>query len=82
VATHPDSFFRGHLMAARPTATGRHGLLDRAYTRRDTSGDLVEQRTVADPEDLVELLAGAFGLVLPAAERAAVARRLADLPVG
>jgi N-hydroxyarylamine O-acetyltransferase len=27
-------------------------------------------------------LAGAFGLVLPAAERAAVARRLADLPVG
>ncbi|MFO1036134.1 MAG: arylamine N-acetyltransferase [Geminicoccaceae bacterium] len=80
VATHPESFFRNHLLAARVTATGRHGLLDRDYSWRDATGALSENRHIVEPTDLLDVLEDRFELTLTAEDRDAVASRLAALP--
>lgn len=60
-STHPSSRFRQNLMAARADGTRRFSLLNRDFTVRQTNGS-AEKRTLRDPQDLLEVLASAFGL--------------------
>lgn len=63
-STHPSSHFKGRLMVALVTRTGRKTLLDRRFSVRSAGG--VETRTLGSPEELVALLQHEFGIALPA----------------
>ena len=75
VATHPSSLFVHHLLAARPTRSGRHGLFDCDYTLSRPDG-AVEERRLADGRALLEVLEEEFLLELASTERRAVMQRL------
>jgi N-hydroxyarylamine O-acetyltransferase len=65
----PKSRFREALMAARANRDGtRVTLLNGEFTRR-RGGEIVEQRVLTDPEELLVLLAREFGLSFPAGTR-------------
>lgn len=59
VATHPESRFRKHLIAARVGEDGRHALQDDRYTKRSRDGR-AEQEIITSPERLGEILAQVF----------------------
>ena len=63
VSTHPNSRFVRELVAARPEAGCRHALLNRRYSRYERDG-LAQTREVESPAELLELLAGPFGIRL------------------
>ena len=68
-STHPQSHFRGRLMAARAAPDGvRLSLLNREFTVR-RGADILEQRQLATPEELLAVLAEHFGLSFPAGTR-------------
>ena len=75
VATHPGSLFVQHLLAARPTRSGRHGLFDSDYTLSRPDG-AVEERRLADGTALLDVLEQEFLLELAPTERRAVVQRL------
>jgi len=65
-SAHPQSLFRNRLWVARAGQNGeRRTLVNRAYTLRSLSGQATD-RTIGSPAELLEVLAGEFGLVLPA----------------
>lgn len=66
-STHPDSRFVTTLTAQLPTPMARHVLRDRVYTV--LRGGAAEVVQVQDPEALLELLRGVFGLAFPAGTR-------------
>jgi N-hydroxyarylamine O-acetyltransferase len=67
-STHPSSHFRSRLSAARATPDGRLTLLNRRFTSR-RAGIIVEQREVADPDELLAVLAREFALDFPPGTR-------------
>lgn len=68
-SAHPDSHFRGHLMAARATPDGaRWSLLDALLTRRRRDGG-AETRVLANADELLDVLAETFGLRFPKGTR-------------
>ncbi len=68
-STNPGSKFRQNLMAAlaRPDGT-RLTLLNREFTHR-RGAEVLERVELADPDQLLEVLAGRFGLRLPPGTR-------------
>ncbi|HEX4348490.1 MAG TPA: arylamine N-acetyltransferase [Vicinamibacterales bacterium] len=63
-STHPQSYFRNNVIAARALADGgRLNLLNRELTRRRRDGSS-RVRTIASPSDLLETLEQEFGLKL------------------
>jgi N-hydroxyarylamine O-acetyltransferase len=68
-STNPESKFRQNLMVARAGPAGtRRAILNREYTER-RGADILERREIATPEELLEILARAFGLHFPAGTR-------------
>jgi len=68
-STNPESNFRQRLTAARAGLDGtRRSILNREFTRRRGAG-ILEQRVIATPEELLEILAEHFGLHFPAGTR-------------
>jgi len=61
---NPQSAFLHNLRASRTLADRRHTLLNREFSTRFADGR-VEKRTLATPEELLEVLAGFFGLHFP-----------------
>jgi N-hydroxyarylamine O-acetyltransferase len=74
-ATHPQSLFRNHLMAARATAEGHHTLFDDRFAIRRRDGTS-ERRRIRDAADLALVLAAHFGIALSAEELAPAAARV------
>ena len=68
-SAHPQSHFRNRLIAARAAPEGvRRSLLNREFTvRRGT--EILEQRQLATPAELLAVLAEHFGLAFPADTR-------------
>ncbi|MBL8731525.1 MAG: arylamine N-acetyltransferase [Planctomycetes bacterium] len=66
-STHPRSHFRELLMVARATTHGRLTLRNREFTERD--GDRATTRVLADPDELLAVLATRFDLHFPAGTR-------------
>ena len=64
VATWPRSFFRNAVIAARPSAWGRHLLFDDRLTFQHPDGRR-EETTLADADALMTALAGIFGIAVP-----------------
>jgi N-hydroxyarylamine O-acetyltransferase len=65
-ATYPDSLFLNNMIAARPGPGGiRYTFLNGRLNIRSPDGT-VERRDLTDAESIVDVLAGTFGLVLPA----------------
>jgi N-hydroxyarylamine O-acetyltransferase len=64
VATHPDSHFRYHLMAARPYAGGRFSLGGNQFSRFER-GLATEKRPIQSGKALEALLKRDFQLTLP-----------------
>jgi N-hydroxyarylamine O-acetyltransferase len=63
-STHPQSYFRNNVMAARALRDGgRVNLLNRELTTRRGDGSS-EVRTITSPLDLTETLEREFGLTL------------------
>ncbi len=79
VSTHPKSFFVHHLVAALPTADCRCGLFDRDWTRRRPDGTVAERR-LADGQAMLESLERDFLIEVAPEDRAAIVRRLDQLP--
>jgi len=67
-SAHPQSHFKSRLTVARATPDGRVVLNDKTLTRRRNDG-WKEARELADPEDLLRVLAQDFGISLPAGTR-------------
>lgn len=68
-SAHPESHFRGHLMAARATPDGgRWTLVDAQLTRRRRDG-AAQTRVIATPDELLDVLAETFGLRFPPGTR-------------
>jgi N-hydroxyarylamine O-acetyltransferase len=67
-SAHPQSHFKSRLTVARATPGGRIVLNDKTLTRRRNDG-WKEAREVADPEELLRVLALEFGISLPAGTR-------------
>ena len=67
-STHPRSHFRDRLMVARASATGRVTLINRDFTVRGPDG-VGTTRRLRDPDELLQVLDGQFGIVLPAGTR-------------
>jgi N-hydroxyarylamine O-acetyltransferase len=67
-STHPASHFRSQLSAALATVDGRVTLFNRRLTRRQ-AGRITEQRELADPDELLTVLARDFGLEFPPGTR-------------
>lgn len=68
-SAHPASGFRARLIAARAApAGGRVTLADRELTLRARDGVGVT-RPIGDPDELLDVLQGQFGLVFPAGTR-------------
>jgi N-hydroxyarylamine O-acetyltransferase len=63
-SAHPSSHFKARLSVARATPDGRLALLNRRFTRRQR-GNVTEQRELASPEELLEVLDREFGLAFP-----------------
>ncbi|MGE3955759.1 MAG: arylamine N-acetyltransferase [Vicinamibacterales bacterium] len=64
-SAHPQSHFRSRLMVARALPDGgRLTLVNRELTRRDRNGR-AHARTLEHPGELLDALAGEFGLVFP-----------------
>jgi len=61
---NPQSAFLHNLRASRTLSDRRHTLLNREFSTRFADGR-VEKRTLATPEELLEVLAGFFGLHFP-----------------
>jgi N-hydroxyarylamine O-acetyltransferase len=75
VGTHPESFFVHHLMAARPTAEGRHAILDDEYTFQRPDGS-PERRRLGGAAAITDVLRRHFLLDLGHAdEQVLLARR-------
>jgi len=66
-STWPKSPFRTSLVAHRQGLDSRATLRDRELTLRDAGG--VRTETIRDPEHLLEVLRGRFGLAFPAGTR-------------
>ncbi|HEV8554044.1 MAG TPA: arylamine N-acetyltransferase [Casimicrobiaceae bacterium] len=67
VSTHPQSRFVQSLTAQRIEPEARHTLVNRDYSV--DRGTETRRQTVGDDEELLELLAGTFGLSFPAGTR-------------
>jgi N-hydroxyarylamine O-acetyltransferase len=68
-STHPQSKFRNNLLVARVGEDGtRRGVQNRQYIHR-RAGEIVEAREIASHEELMAMLAGEFGIVLPSESR-------------
>ena len=68
-STNPESVFRQNLMVACTGADGtRRAILNRRFTIR-CGERIIEQREIATPAALLEVLAKYFGLVFPAGTR-------------
>ena len=67
-STHPDSPFVRTLTAQLPTPAARHVLRNRELVT-DLGGGNVERRTLRDDDELLDVLAGTFGLRFPAGTR-------------
>ncbi|MDI1320940.1 MAG: arylamine N-acetyltransferase [bacterium] len=68
-STNPESKFRQNLMAARSHRDGtRCAILNREFTRR-RGAEVLEQRELTSPEELLAVLAEHFGLHFPAGTR-------------
>jgi N-hydroxyarylamine O-acetyltransferase len=67
-SAHPQSHFKSRLTVALATPGGRIVLNDKTLTRRRNDG-WKEAREVADPEELLRVLALEFGISLPAGTR-------------
>lgn len=78
VATHPDSFFVSHLMAALPAVDGRHALLDLDYSFRLPDG-AVRRQERCDPHAIPEILGHDFQIELTRDDRAVLGGRLEEL---
>jgi N-hydroxyarylamine O-acetyltransferase len=74
VATHPESFFVHHLMAARPTAQGRHTILDDAYALQRPDGS-AERRRLDGAVAITDVLRRHFLLELGQADERLLAVR-------
>lgn len=70
-STHPQSHFRGQLLAARAHRTGRAGLLGRELTLRNNDGSSTAHRA-RDAAELREWLLEHFGLELSLGEVSAL----------
>ena len=67
--SHPESSFRQRLTVARAGLDGtRRSILNRDFTHR-RGPEIVGQREIATPEELLEVLAQHFGLHFPAGTR-------------
>ncbi|MFL5336630.1 MAG: arylamine N-acetyltransferase family protein [Geminicoccaceae bacterium] len=77
VATHPDSFFVNHLMAARPTAEGRHAILDDEYSFQPPDGS-VQRRRLNDAAAITAVLRRDFLLKLSQTDEQLLARRFGN----
>jgi N-hydroxyarylamine O-acetyltransferase len=68
-STSPNSKFRHNLMVARAGADGtRFSINNREFTHRRGT-EIIERRDLATADELLELLAGRFGLHFPAGTR-------------
>ena len=68
-STHPQSKFRNNLLVASVGEDGtRRGVQNRQYIHR-RAGEIVEAREIASHEELMAMLAGEFGIVLPSESR-------------
>ncbi|HET9403114.1 MAG TPA: arylamine N-acetyltransferase [Burkholderiales bacterium] len=67
-STHPDSPFVNTLTAQLPTPAARYVLRNRELVT-DRGGGNVVRRTLRDDDELLEVLAGTFGLHFPAGTR-------------
>jgi len=65
---HPQSAFRHNLRASLTLEDRRHTLLNRELTVRHADGR-VDRREIADPDELLAVLAEYFGLRFPAGTR-------------
>ena len=64
-SAHPDSSFRARLTVARALPDGRRlTILNRDFTVRERDGH-GETRTTSSAEELLEVLAGSFGIAFP-----------------
>jgi len=67
--SHPESSFRQRLTVARAGLDGtRRSILNREFTHR-RGPEIIAQREIATPEELLEILAQHFGLLFPAGTR-------------
>lgn len=67
-SAHPASHFKNRLLVARSGADGqRHTLLNTQLSWRSAAG--LERREIADPDELLVVLADVFGLRFPAGTR-------------
>ncbi|HJU19717.1 MAG TPA: arylamine N-acetyltransferase, partial [Stellaceae bacterium] len=71
-ATHPQSLFTNHLIAARPGPGCRYTLFDDKFAIRRLDGTS-ERRRIRDAADLGEALAEAFGIAVAPDDLAALA---------
>jgi len=76
-STSPDSIFVTDLVAERLTPEARYSLFNRKLTTRLADGR-TEQRTLADADDLAEVLDGAFNLTPPVSAEAIWAKLPAE----
>ncbi|MCE4061842.1 arylamine N-acetyltransferase [Pandoraea sputorum] len=60
----PDSIFTNHLMACRVLPQGRLALLDTKLVERGPKGDVIAETKIDSASQLVDVLAGRFGLNL------------------
>ena len=68
-STNPESKFRQNLMVGRAAPDGlRRAVLNHEFVVR-RGGEVIEQRAIANPDELLAILAGNFGLHFPAGTR-------------
>jgi N-hydroxyarylamine O-acetyltransferase len=67
VSTHPDSIFVRQVTAQRPTPEARYVLWGREFTTQRPGSE--SSRTIADNEELLQVLAETFGLLFPPGTR-------------
>ncbi|WP_447727838.1 arylamine N-acetyltransferase family protein [Sphingomonas koreensis] len=77
-STHPDSHFRHGLTLARPLPGRRISLRGNAFATHPPGG-VGERRTLTEPEEVVAIIEGEFGLRIPD-RKALLARLHHDLP--
>lgn len=64
-SAHPGSHFKSRLMVARALPEGRATLLNHELTLRHRDGSVAQARRLETPAQLLEALAGHFGLHFP-----------------
>jgi N-hydroxyarylamine O-acetyltransferase len=69
--SHPQSPFLHNLRASLTLPDRRHTILNREFTIRHADGRVVK-RTLASPDELLDVLAGFFGLHFPPGTRFAL----------